>query len=89
MEADGSSSSTCGYCQQTGHRTEECRERVSDRRFEIAGACLAGIVLVPALLLGTVLGAIWGALSAGFQVGFRYWPSWTQSICRPFRKDAP
>lgn len=89
MEADGSSSSTCVYCQQTGHRIEECRERVSDRRFEIAGGCLMSIVLVPAMLLGAALGVIWGALLAGFQAGLRYWPLWTQVIRRPFRKDAP
>lgn len=89
MEADGSSGSSCSYCNRVGHRTEECRERSGDRRFEIAGGCLVGLILMPLVLLGAVLGSIGGALWAGFCTGLKYWPTWAQRMRQLFRREAP
>jgi hypothetical protein len=89
MEADGSSSNFCGYCNRSGHRTEECRERSNDRRLEIALGCFVGLLLVPFAAFGYVLGIVAGSVFSGIRSGFMYWPIWVQGMKRLFRKEAP
>jgi len=89
MEADGSSGHLCGYCNRAGHQEEDCRDRKSDRRFELAGGCILGAVLVPLALVGYIIGAIWSSIVAGFLYGRELWVVWAAWIKGRTTKGRP
>jgi len=87
MEADGSSGNFCGYCNKVGHQSDQCRERVSDRKIEIVIGVVAGLFLVPFAIIGYILGAAASAIWAGVSVSWGYWPRWAAYMKSLFRKD--
>lgn len=87
MEADGSAGNFCGYCNKPGHQTDQCRERTSDRRFEMAVGCGIGVLLIPFAFIGFILGFIGSAAWGGLRYGFDSWPKWTAQMKKLFRKE--
>lgn len=87
MEADGSSGNFCAYCNKVGHQADQCRERSGDRRIEILIGVVAGLFLVPFVIIGYILGAIASAIWGGASASWQYWPKWSAYMKSLFRKD--
>jgi hypothetical protein len=87
MEADGSSGNFCGYCSKAGHRTEQCREKTADRRFEMAIGCGIGLLLVPFALIGLILGIIGSSVWGGVRYGLKLWPEWAEHMKKLVYKE--
>lgn len=86
MEADGSSGNFCGYCNKPGHQSDQCRERTSDRRLEIALGFSIGLILVPFAIIGYILGVIAGSVWGGMSYSFKHWSEWVAYMKRLFGK---
>lgn len=89
MEADGNSENFCAYCNKSGHQTDECRERTSDRRLELALGSALGCILAPFAIIGYILGAIAGAVWGGISSSWGSWPKWFAYMKRLLKKEKP